>query len=139
MKSLLRQRAGSRVGLVTALGMCLALGCSGVDTGPELAEVIGKVTLDGQPLANARVVFIPEDGPASAAITTESGDYELVGKSGVKGGVPGNNRVEISTDLDGTRDKAKEKVPAKYNTASTLSVQVELGSNGHDFKLESKK
>lgn len=128
----------NRIGFVLALAVCMSLGCSGVDPGPELAEVTGKVTLDNQPLPNARVVFIPEDGPASAAITNEAGEYELMGKSGAKGGVPGNNRVEISTDLDGTRDRAKEKALPKYNTATTLSAQVEVGSNNFDFKLESK-
>ncbi|MDB5334881.1 MAG: hypothetical protein JWN70_500 [Planctomycetaceae bacterium] len=118
--------------------MCFAAGCSGVDKGPELAEVTGKITLNDQPLANARVVFIPEDGPASGGITNESGEYELKGKSGDKGGVPGKNRVEISTDLDGTGDRAKEKALPKYNTASTLTANVELGSNNFDFKLESK-
>ena len=138
MKSRLQQAASSQVWLALTLGMCLALGCSGADPGPELAEVTGTVTLDNQPLPNARVVFLPEDGPASAAITNDAGEYELMGKSGVKGGVPGKNRVEISTDLDGTRDRAKEKALPKYNTASTLEAQVELGSNNFDFKLESK-
>ena len=138
MKSVVHHAASAGAWLVLALVACLGVGCSGVDKGPELAEVVGKVTLDDQPLANARVVFIPEDGPASGAITNEAGEYELMGKSGAKGGVPGKNRVEISTDLEGTGDRAKEKVPARYNTASTLSVQVEPGSNGHDFKLESK-
>lgn len=138
MKCVLHQVASARVCLLSTLVISLALGCNGGDNGPELAEVMGKVTLDDQPLPNARVVFLPEDGPASAAITNESGEYELIGKSGVKGGVPGTNRVEISTDLDGTNDRAKEKVPAQYNVRSTLTATVETGSNNFDFKLLSK-
>lgn len=138
MKVELRQPARGRAWLVCALGMCFAAGCSGVDKGPELAEVTGKVTLDDKPLANARVVFIPEDGPASGGITNESGEYELTGKSGDKGGVPGKNRVEISTDLEGSGDRTKEKALPKYNTASELTAEVEVGSNNFDFKLSSK-
>src|SRR5690606_2175471 len=115
------------------------IGCGGLaENLPEFNPVTGTVRLDGQPLPNARVAFLPETGPASGAITDDAGKYELRHKSGEMGAVAGTHRVEITTDLDGTGVPGAEKVLAKYNTASTLSVTVQPGDNTHDFDLKSK-
>lgn len=117
----------------------LALGCGGApDDKPVVHPVTGSVTLDGMPLPNAIVHFSPDRGTPSAGITDAAGKFELQEKTGMKGAVVANHAVSISTDLDGTRKKENEKVPAKYNTATTLSAVVKEGENKFEFPLTSK-
>jgi len=83
----------SAYGLVLAL---LTFGCGG----PQRATIEGVVTLDGKPLADMEVQFIPEPeqgrgaAPASA-YTDEAGRYriEAVGSGGV---CVGPNRVCVN-------------------------------------------
>ena len=53
----------------------LVTGCS--SSGPEIASVSGRITMDGKPLANATVVFIPENGRPAGARTDADGKYVL--------------------------------------------------------------
>lgn len=117
----------------------VALGCGGAPADkPVVHPVTGSVTLDGMPLPNAIVHFSPDKGTPSAGITDAAGKFELHEKTGMKGAVATNHIVSISTDLDGSRKKENEKVPAKYNTATTLSAVVKEGDNSIDFPLKSK-
>jgi len=141
-------------------------GCSGSGTEVELGKVTGVVTMDGKPLADAVVIFIPENGNPSTAQTDAAGKYELAHRGNAMGAIPGKHKVRITTgqpaapavdpDADmsnvtpttgagfeeaGTpKGKAakKEPIPAKYNTNTTLTAEVKAGENTFDFKLESK-
>jgi hypothetical protein len=130
-----------RIVCAVGLGMALAVGCGGSD-GPELAIVNGTVTLDGAPLKEAFVTFVPESGRPSYGGTNESGYYELAYTEARKGAVPGAHTVRVSTQRAGDPDsgvKAQpERVPKKFNTQSQLKKTVEAGSNTIDFELTSK-
>src|SRR5262245_55552391 len=126
------------------------IGCA--DQGPKIANVSGRVTLDGQPLANAAVMFSPvapkgsiTPGPDSGAKTDASGRYtlELTGK-GKKGAVVGKHTVRLSLipDEDPTDDTPKKfkVLPPKY-TGKTSKLEYELpagGTDTADFPLSSK-
>lgn len=122
----------------------LAAGCGDAD-GPELAEVTGKVMLNGEPLPDARVQFAPEDGRPSAGTTDENGVYELMYTSDTSGAVLGMHTVRITTAVEALegegdvagREARAEVVPPMYNTASELTREVTSGSNTFDFDLES--
>ena len=45
--------------------------------GPELAEVKGRVTYRGQPLAGANVSFVPTQGQIATGVTDASGQFTL--------------------------------------------------------------
>jgi hypothetical protein len=82
---------------LTALAVLAAAGCG---RGPEWAEVEGVVTLDGKPLPNVEVVFLPDPelgsaGPRAAALTDAEGRYHLRGDAGQEGAVVGWHRVLI--------------------------------------------
>lgn len=74
-----------------------ALGCGG----REFAEVEGRVTLDGQPLADAEVVFLPDpvkgnQANNASAFTDADGRYRLyAGRDGRDGTVVGPHRVVV--------------------------------------------
>jgi hypothetical protein len=102
--------------------------------------------MDGQPLANATVVFIPENGRPAGARTDASGHYVLTFTAGREGAIPGKNSIRISTFADASEAEdgspipgQKETVPAKYNSLSTLEFTVEPGKNNiANFELDSK-
>ena len=68
-----------RTHTLLAVPLLLAVGCSG--PGFDFVPVSGRVTKNGQPLANVRVTFQPEGenpGPGSAGTTDADGRYTLV-------------------------------------------------------------
>jgi len=130
--------------LVVIVGLFSLTGCG--TGGPALGQVEGTVTLDGVPLPGARVIFTPVDGGRSSmAVTDGSGHYELEFAAGKKGAVVGKHKVTISTFEAGEKDDSgqlvgfvPERVPAKYNTNSTLEVEVKRGHQVIDFPLDSR-
>jgi hypothetical protein len=118
-------------------------GCSGPD---NVAEVSGTVTLDGQPLSGARVVFNPvAAGGESSAITDESGHYTLQYTREHRGAEIGEHVVRITTqsrgdpDADPPQPRVAEKLPAKYHSKTELKATVQKGKNKHDFALDSRR
>lgn len=113
--------------------------------GPEIASVEGRVTLDGEPLANAAIVFIPEDGRPAGATTDKDGHYVLNFTEGRSGAIPGKNLVRVTTvrDAGETEDgtpipASPERIPMKYNAQSELSFDVKPGEkNVANFDLKS--
>lgn len=126
-----------------AAAMALVAGCG--PGGPEIASVSGRVTMDGKPLPNASVIFIPENGRPAGASTDSNGNYTLNFAQGRKGAIPGKNSIRITTQRDPTPGEngtaipgSKETVPAKYNTNSTLEFVVEpKKKNIANFDLQS--
>jgi len=126
--------------------VCLVLvlttsGCNRNPAGdlPALHPVHGMVTLNGQPLAGASLVFLPESGPSSGAITDADGKYEAMHRSGAKGAVAGPTKVSITTSAaDAEGNYSPEKLPPRYNEATTLNFTVIEGDNEQNFELKSK-
>jgi hypothetical protein len=88
--------------------------------------------MDGKPLPNATVVFVPANGRPSGATTDEDGNYVLNYTEGRQGAIPGESTVRILTMRDADRDEngqpipgRPETVPARYNSDSTLTFNVE--------------
>lgn len=110
---------------------------------PEIAtlgRVTGVITLDGQPLADADVTFQPEgEGRAAVGTTDSQGHYELVY---LNDAIVGPNLVSVTTFRDaaddGSTPEVPEKLPSRYQSDSSVKVEVEKGSNTFDFDLESK-
>src|SRR5262245_9061165 len=61
---------------LSAVGIVVCLGCG---TRADLATVTGKITIDGQPLPDAFVVFAPTaSGTSSRGKTDAGGNYEMM-------------------------------------------------------------
>jgi hypothetical protein len=103
------------------------LGCKSNST-RNLAEVEGTITLDGEPLFGAEVIFRPTEGRPSLGKTDSNGKYRLRYSTEKMGALIGTHTVTISSweDESGDEDSTspKEKVPAEYNTHTTLSAEV---------------
>jgi len=126
----------------TGLLTCLVLfsGCMGGGADklqPELGQVNGVVTLDGEPLPNALVDFVPAAaGHISSGTTDASGGYTLAYDATNAGAALGEHVVRISTKIGAVGDP--EKVPARYNALSELKATVKAGENTINFDLLSK-
>jgi hypothetical protein len=131
--------------MAIASGVGAAAGCSGRrDESPQLGEVRGVVSLNGQPLARAKVLFVPSKrGRSSSGFTDDTGSYSLDYGLKQPGAVVGRHIVEIRTggegrDKDGTFVETPERLPDKYHAKSQLTATVSPGSNDIDFKLGSQ-
>jgi hypothetical protein len=73
------------------------LGCSGSDR-PELAKASGKVTLNGEPVSGASVMYVPATGGrAASGVTDENGVYRMSSYDDPELGVAvGEHRVSVS-------------------------------------------
>lgn len=137
-----------------ALVCVFIAGCSKSKGPPKIVQlpVTGTVTLDGQPLADADIIFLPPEGMgAFSGRTKADGTYQLEGVAGGKVVCKGKCSVCISRMLkaDGTAPGpdeppanagAVESLPDKYTSASdtTLSADVPDGGGKFDFPLTSK-
>jgi hypothetical protein len=135
--------AATRQFVVLAIGLALLAsgGCRGQYS--KLAKVSGTVTLDGQPLADALVLFSPVGGGSQSAGKTDgSGKYTLVYTRGVNGAEVGEHSVSISTFVEGDPEndppipEVPERVPYRYREPSELRATINKGSNTIDFALE---
>lgn len=119
----------------------------GCDSGPStyeqlgIAEVTGRVTLDGAPLAAARVIFTePGAGFSSVGETDANGEYRAMLNSTQSGVAPGTKVVRITTGfaLDEGGPRGLEAIPKRYNSASELRATIEPGgTHRFDFDLTS--
>lgn len=121
-----------------AIGLLVLGGCGG---NPNLGKVSGTIHLDGKPLPNAMITFTPAEGGATSfGKSDESGHYRMTFSDSQMGAWIGVNKVEIRTGdvLPDNSGRTPELVPAVYNAKSTLTADVQQGSNNIDFELDSK-
>lgn len=90
--------------------------------------------MDGQPLKNALVRFVPEHARESVGLTDDQGQYELRLNERLKGAAVGRHKVLIASNED-----KREVIPARYNLSSELTAEVKEGENPPiNFELNSK-
>ena len=126
-----------RVGLLPLIVCISVAGCGGSSDRPELGEVIGTVTLDGEPLANAVVMFKPKGKRPSRGFTNANGHYKLAYIRDILGATTGKHRVIIDR-VPKHEGKSYQKLPSRYNSATTLEAVVEPGENVLNWTLVSK-
>ena len=111
------------------------------------AAINGRVALDGQPLEQGSITFVPIEGTQGVPTGTDikNGQYRL---SSSNGPAVGWNRVEITavrpsgkmaadpTGLPGQqREVYVSAVAARFNAESTLKVEVHSGDNTANFDV----
>jgi hypothetical protein len=139
-----------RAGLVWIVLASVPAGCGGRGA-YRLAPVSGKVTLNGRPLADATVEFVPAAGapadaplPSSVGTTGEDGRYSLVlaDRDKTPGGVVGKHRVIITLGGQGGAKEGRptfhRQLPERYNRKTELGCVVpEDGREDANFELKS--
>jgi hypothetical protein len=145
------------------VGIVSAAAGPGCSRGPQFADVSGTVTLNGRPLPDVEVVFLPDPeagtvGPSSTAYTDTKGYYQLVTNKGQRGAVVGTHRVCIRDlaalplppilNAEGNPERAgprgarpapkPSRVPAPYSSSQETplrAVEVKRGGQTLDFEL----
>jgi hypothetical protein len=131
----------------TAHGVCLlhlsawlivaisVAGCNHAPPAVKRAKVEGKVTVNGQPVANGFIRFMALDPKGmNSAATIKDGHYSVAAEQGPTKGkyrlefnVPSATKKRVpNDDAPGEfREEAPETLPAKYNTQSTTVRDVD--------------
>jgi hypothetical protein len=137
--------------LPLVLAALVAAGCG--DSGPKRYPISGTVTFKGSPIEDGIISFEPMDNePTKEGSTIRKGKYTIpkdkgltVGKYQVRiyagDGTSGEGNAGITRAADpkpkrGFKGEGIERVPAEYNTKSTLVREVTAnGSNQFDFDI----
>ena len=127
--------------LLLLCGLIPLLGCFG-PKGPTMYPVAGEVTMEGEPIAEGKIIFEPfePDGtlPAFGNITQGKYSFEVE---------PGDKRVRITAEREvGEVDPAmgarrrENYIPKQYNAKSqlTATVTTDPETNVFPFVLEAK-
>lgn len=135
--------------------LLIVTGCS---RGPEkMGQVEGVVTLDGKPVSDVEVVFLPDPesgtrGHRSACYTDKDGHYSLRTDKGIEGAVVGTHHVLINdtaflplpTLPPGVDPKSipprpnRPPVPERYGNVTMTPIKlvdVKSGTQTHNFDL----
>jgi hypothetical protein len=97
--------------------------------GKNLTKSVGVVTLDGQPLSGAIVVFNPEapDGSPAQATSESDGTFRLKTEE-AEGAAPGSYRVTV---LNVSKVKrTANTLPKVYSSKDTTPFQINLPHDG---------
>ena len=120
---------------------CFVLGCGSGDPTKQRYLVKGAVTLDGKPLNKGRIIFESAAQGSFDSADINNGSYELKTTAGKKTVRIRRPIVRVEKLSTGEMDKVEhETLPARYNTASTITKEVseDESKNKFDFKVTSK-
>jgi hypothetical protein len=138
--------------IAKAFTICLALAaCFGCGKkGPRRASVSGHITLDGQPIGDGVIQFLPVEGtvgPETGGVVV-NGQYDIPREHGP---VVGKNRIELRASKKTGRkiqdptgrpgvltDEYTEMFPPTANASSSLLREVKDEPNKLDFDIITK-
>jgi hypothetical protein len=129
---------------VLLLALSASLGAAACSTAAQRGTVNGTVTLDGGPLKEGVVRFVPVDGKTpTASANVADGKFTAdvpVGEMRVEFSAPkvvGRHKAYDAPDSPVVEDVA-ELIPERFNIKSELRITVRKGSQDETFALKSK-
>jgi hypothetical protein len=99
----------------------LAAGCGG----PKIAPVRGRVTVNGQPVPDGKIRFIPEHGRPAIGSIAADGTYTLTTNKPGDGALVGTHRVSIMATKVG---------PGSFGEPKSREEELELLKKRHPTK-----
>lgn len=133
--------------LVTLSGLAVLLACTGCSQS-ETVAVTGTLTMSGQPVENAQVMFNPKRGRYAEGVTDATGRFTLSTAKAGDGAMPGEYTVTLAEYYPPDKPPALPKgggllpsrFPVKYAdpAKSPLTATIERGAK-NDFALEVQK
>ncbi|MDG1991857.1 MAG: carboxypeptidase-like regulatory domain-containing protein [Pirellulales bacterium] len=111
---------------------------------PTQVKTAGTVTLDGEPVAQASLMFIPDSGRPASGNTNTNGAFELSSYGGNDGLPAGNYRVTVTKLV--LKDKYQEQLKkletqaeeAAESGEASEAVDVEFSDNAYKNELPEK-
>ncbi len=124
-------------------GVALCLGCSGPSL-PAVAPVTGTVTWQGQPVADAEVLFMPKGSRPANGTTDSQGHYKLSTFGQGDGAVIGQHAVTVTKRVaisDAPYSPERSEIPEQYSGLTTSDLKADVtaaGPNEFNFDLVGK-
>jgi hypothetical protein len=120
---------------IVVLLVCIAaLGCGGSGTG---ASLYGKVTLDGAPIEQGTLQFVPSDGkgqPVGANVVAGAYQVDDVPAGPVAVNIDARKQTGVMDIGSGrTAPKLESIIPDKYSQG--ISIEVKRGKREQNFEL----
>ena len=124
-----------------ALALVLAAGCGSGRNWKYNEQVEGAVKMDGAPVPNVLVRFVPDDptvqGPTSSGYTDEKGNFTLTCENGKKGAVLAKHNVLVIAgrgpeEAGGGR---RISIPPVYANPVQTPLQLEVTADKHTYDL----
>ncbi len=114
----------------------LVVGCG--DGGPELYEISGTVTIDGEPLSKGAVRFVPLVGEQSVSAIAEDGSFTLKCRDKYLGAYPGEHRITVYAAEALGETKIRWFAPKEYAYPATTPLKevIEGPNENMELKLE---
>ena len=140
----------SRIQFLALLPILVGLICqAGCSKRPKLAEVSGRITMGGQPLADIEIKFIPDpeegnSGRYSIGKTDSEGFYQMEyfdesKKPGVSIGV---NRIVLRDLVSAYSGRDDVPIPSRigqdYSRAATTPLSYEVVAGPQEFNIDLK-
>ena len=111
----------------------------------KVVPVAGVVKYKDAPVADADLVFYPENGPVGIGKTDAKGAFRIT-TNGKAGGVPGKHRVTVASKQEAAAPPSdgrafeftsKSTLPKKYMSQADTNLVVEItGTGNKDLKLD---
>ena len=124
--------------------LCIVAIVSGCEGASSVGTINGTVLLDGQPLKEGLVKFVPVDGKGQTADgTIKDGKFSVkssIGEMKVLFSAPkivGKKKMYDMPDAPSV-DEVKELIPDKYNVQTKFKITVKAGKQDENFELTSK-
>lgn len=129
-----------------AAGALMLLLFAGCNDGPAGIDVEGDITYNKAPVESGMIRFVPAvEGQQPVYAEFENGHYVLKGDMAPRPGsytvaIDGFKKVKDAGAPDFAKDEngmvAKPILPPKYNTQTSLTVDIKADQTKYDFHLE---
>jgi hypothetical protein len=117
------------------LAAWLAVVSPGCDRHPTRVPVSGTVLIDGEPLRQGNIEFVPKEGRPSTGRITE-GRFTLTCFEGNDGALLGTHRVQVAANRIIGDSKIEWYAPPKYADFRTADISVDITQPVDDLKIE---
>jgi hypothetical protein len=135
---------------VLALGACMSLVVCGCSRSVPLGQVDGTVRLDGQPIGQVMVLFVPEKKnlPQSFGVTDDQGHFQLKCNNGRAGAAVGEHRVTLVDAATAAAAKGRyedppdpseihaSRIPAVYNRATQTPLRETVAAGSQTIAID---
>ena len=114
-----------------------APGCG--PAGPEVYQVSGVLTRDGEPCPNMKIIFSPQAGRASWGFSDAEGKFELhFSKQIPMGALPGVHTVwlDIPPGTPGERHAETGAIMEEYGGLERSPLQITIDEDGQFVELK---
>ena len=128
-----RFKSCTTAALIISTGL-LAAGCG--DGRPKRVSIAGSVTVDGKPLTQGNVIFVPEGGRPSSGKVEPDGRFVLRCFEEDDGALLGRHRIAVTAKDIISENNIKWHAPARFAGFQSSGLEVEITESVDDLLIE---